>query len=174
MSNRIREVAAIFDNAETLEKAVFALQTHGFDRAAFSLLATEHAVEQKLGQRYKHIEEMEGEPKAPRETFFSRASRLEAEYGLAPALALMTAAVVGATATAITVPILVAAGSGAVVGGALGYLIHRHHAALLKEQLERGGLLLWVNVRTPEEESKAIQILQAHAARHVHAHDLAP
>ena len=173
MPNQIREVAAVFDSAEILERAVFDLQTHGFDRAAFSLLASEHAVEQKLGERYHRVEEMEDEPKAPRETFFSRASRLEAEFGLAPALAFAAAVAMGLGSTVITLPILVAAGGGAALGALLGRIIYRHHAERLQEQLERGGLLLWVNVRNPDEERKAIMILKADAGRHVHAHDLA-
>jgi len=173
MSDPIREVVAVFDDAETLESAVFDLETHGFDRAAFSLLANEDAVERKLGRRYRRIEEMEDEPEAPRETFFSRVSRLEAEFGLAPALAFIAALAVGIGATSITVPILVAAGSGGAIGAALGRMVHRHHAERLQEQLERGGLLLWVNVRNPEEERKAITVLKAHAARDVHAHELA-
>jgi hypothetical protein len=174
MSSQIREVVAVLDDADALDAAVYELETHGFDRAAFSLLASEHAVEEKLGHRYRRIEEMEDEPKAPRETFFSRASRLEAEYGLAPALALLAAVTVGFGAVAATLPVLVAAGGGAAVGAALGRLIHQQHAERLREQLARGGLLLWVNVRTPEEESKALTILKAQAARDVHAHDIAP
>jgi len=78
----IREAVAVFDDPQKLEDAVFALETHGFDRAAFSLLADEATVERKLGYRYKRVAEMEDLAKAPRETFFTRVSRLEAEYGL--------------------------------------------------------------------------------------------
>ena len=39
MVEAIREVVGVFDDPGALEKAVFALETHGFDRAAFSLLA---------------------------------------------------------------------------------------------------------------------------------------
>jgi hypothetical protein len=173
MAGSIREVVAVFDDAETLERAVYDLETHGFDRAAFSVLASEHAVERKLGQRYRRIEEMEDNPKAPRETFFSRVSQLEAEYGLAPALALIAAAGAGLGTTAAALPILVAAGGGAAVGAVLGRLIHRHHAGRLQEQLERGGLLLWVNVRGAEEERKAVAALTALGAGHIHAHDVA-
>lgn len=47
----IREVAAVFDTAEMLEEAVFDLQNHGFDRAAFSLLAREHARQRSVFRR---------------------------------------------------------------------------------------------------------------------------
>jgi hypothetical protein len=172
MIGQIREVAAIFDDVETLEKAVYDLETHGFDRAAFSVLSSERGVEQHLGHRYHRVEEMEDNPKAPRETFFSKVSRLEAEYGLAPALALIAAAAFGAGTIAVGLPMLIAAGSGAAVGAVLGRLIHRHHAERLQEQLERGGLLLWVNVRNPQEERKAVSTLTSYGARHVHAHDI--
>jgi hypothetical protein len=173
LPQQIREVVGVFDKAESLEDAVFELETHGFDRAAFSLLASEHTVEQKLGRRYRRIEEMEDEPRAPRDTFFSRASRLEAEFGLAPALGFVGAVAAGLGSAAITLPVLVAAGTGAAVGAVLGRVIRRHHAERLQEQLERGGLLLWVNVRDPQEERKAVSALQAHSARDVHAHDIA-
>jgi 4-hydroxybenzoate polyprenyltransferase len=131
-------------------------------------------VEQKLGRRYQRVEEMEDDREAPRETFFSGVSRLEAEFWLALALAVLAAAAVGLGSTAITLPMLVAAVSGAAAGAVLGRLIYRHDAERLQEQLERGGLLLWIGVRSKEQERNAMKILEAHAARHVHAHDLAP
>jgi len=173
MVETIQEVVAVFDTARQLEDAVFDLQQHGFDRAAFSLLASEHAVQQKLGHSYQRVQEMEDEPAAPRETFFSRASRIEAEYGLAALLATVAGLTVGAGSAALMVPALIAAGGGAAIGGLLGRMIHKHHAETLREQLERGGLLLWVNVRGQPEAEKAIRLLQGRAARDVHLHALA-
>lgn len=174
MSAASREVVAVFDSAEALERAVFDLETHGFDRAAFSVLANEDAVKRALGHEFRRIEEMADEPKAPRDTFFSRVSRVEAEFGLAPALAFVAALAVGFGGAGAAAPILVAAGSGAAVGAVLGRMIHRHHAETLSQQLARGGLLLWVNVRNAEQEQKAIAVLEAGGAHDVHGHDLAP
>jgi hypothetical protein len=168
MVGTIQEVVAVFDSAKQLEDAVFDLERHGFDRAAFSLLASEHVIEQKLGRRYQSIREMEDEPEAPRETFYSRVSRIEAEYGL-PAL---LAAIGGLAFGTLVVPALIAAGTGAAIGGVLGNMIHRHHAERLREQLERGGLLLWVNVRNEAEAAKAVEILGTHSAHDVHRHTL--
>ena len=67
---------------------------------------------------------------------------------------------------------LVAAGGGALIGGALGRLIHQRHATRVHEQLTRGGLLLWVNVRNAHEEEMALDTLRAHSAHEVHAHEL--
>jgi hypothetical protein len=68
---------------------------------------------------------------------------------------------------------VIAAGGGALIGVALGRLIHQQHATRVKEQLARGGLLLWVNVRDAAEEAKATKILGVHSAHDVHAHELA-
>jgi hypothetical protein len=171
MPDTIKEAVAAFDNADALDKAVFALETRGFDRAAFSVLASEDAVEQKLGHRYRQVNEVEDDPKAPRATFFSRISRLEADYLPAPALAGIGALVVAGIGTVI--PVLVAAGVGAALGAALGRLLHVHHAMLVDEQLARGGLLLWVNVRNADEEKTALEVLGAQAAHDVHVHEIA-
>jgi len=166
-----REVVGVFDSETALDEAVYALETRGFDRAAFSILASEDAVASKIGHRYREVKEIEDEPAAPRETFFSHVSRLEADYLPTPVLASM-----GALAFAGIGPIwtaLVAAGAGAALGVFLSRLMHRHHATLIGEQLERGGLVLWVNVRSPGEEQAAMEVLRTYSAHDVHVHDLA-
>ena len=121
MAGTVREVVAVFENPDDIERAVFDLETHGFDRAAISLLATEHAVKEKLGRAYHRIEEMEDEPKAPRETFFTRVSRIEAEVGVVAALASFGAlAAAGTGAAIVTIPMLNAPGSGGDSGGRAG------------------------------------------------------
>jgi hypothetical protein len=170
MAKAIREVVAVFDNPEALEEAVFALETHGFDRAAFSLLADEATVERELGHRYQRVAEMEDEPAVPRETFFSRVSRAEAEYGLPVGLASMGALALAGIGGLL--PVLVAAGSGAALGAVLGRMIYHHHAMRVQEQLARGGLLLWVNVRDAAQEKTAVETLAAHSAHDIHVHEI--
>ncbi|HVC50411.1 MAG TPA: hypothetical protein VND87_00155 [Stellaceae bacterium] len=170
MAQTIREAVAVFDDPETLEDAVFALETHGFDRAAFSLLADEATVEHKLGHRYQRVAEMENDPSAPRATFFSRVSRTEAQYGLPIGLAFIGAIALGGIGGAL--PVLVTAGGGAAIGAVLGGMMHRRYARQIEEQLVRGGILLWVNMRDAAQEETAVDILKAHSARDVHVHDI--
>ncbi len=134
------------------------------------MLADEVAAEKKLGHCYQSVKEMEDEPAAPRETFFTRVSRTEAEYGLPLGLA----AVAGLALAGVggLLPLLVAVGGGAVLGGVLGQKLHHHHASRVAEQLARGGLLLWVNVRDKAEEKTALDILVKHAAHDLHVHDI--
>ena len=172
MAETVREIVAVFENPDDIERAVFDLETHGFDRAAISLLATEQAVKEKLGREYHRIEEMEDEPKAPRETFFTRVSRIEAEVGVVAALASFGAlAAAGTGAAIVTLPMLIAAGTGAAIGGVLSGLMHRHHAQRVSEQLARGGLLLWVAVRDAKQEEIALKLLLGYATHDVHVHE---
>jgi len=118
MTYTIREVVGVFDDEKALDAAVYALQTRGFDLAEFSLLASEDAVEKKLGYRYKRVKDVEDLPDVPRGTFFSRISRLEEESLPAPVLASIGALV---SAGVSSVPTVVAAvGAGAALGAVLG------------------------------------------------------
>lgn len=171
MAATIREVVGVFDDTAALEEAVFALEIHGFDRAALSVLAGEAAVEQKLGHRYRRVEELADLPAVPRRTFFSRVSRLEAEVGLPIGLAAIGAFAL--TGFGGTLPVLIAAGGGAAIGAVLGGIMHRNYARRVAEQLARGGLLLWVNVTDAAGEKTALDILKSHAARDAHVHEIA-
>jgi hypothetical protein len=167
MTQNLREVVAVFDDLKTLESTIYELETKGFDRAAFSMLASEQAVKDKLGHHYRQVKEVEDDPKVPRATFFSRISRLEAEYLPAPALAAIGVLMLAGTGT---LPVLIAAGGGALIGAALGRLMHERQATRVQEQLDRGGLLLWVNVRNTGEEETALKVLRSRSAHDVHAH----
>lgn len=170
MINTLREVVGVFDDENSLDDAVYALETRGFDRAAFSILASEDTVAKRLGHRYRQVKDVEDEPAAPRETFFSHVSRLEADYLPAPLFASIGALALAGIGTIWMA--VVAAGAGAALGALLGRIVHEHHAKIVAEQLERGGLVLWVNVRNPREEQTAVEVLKTSSAHDVHAHDI--
>lgn len=96
---------------------------------------------------------------------------LEADYLPTPMLASVGALVLFGVGS--TLPLLIAAGAGALLGAALSRVMHEQHATRVSEQLERDGLLLWVNVRTALEEETALQVLRSHSAHDVHAHEIA-
>jgi hypothetical protein len=54
----------------------------------------------------------------------------------------------------------------------LGRMMRRHHVRRIEEQLARGGLLLWVNVRDAAQEKAAVELLGAHSGRDVLVHDI--
>ena len=72
-------------------------------------------------------------------------------------------------AAAITAASL-AGGAGGLIGSALASVVGAHHANHIQEQLEHGGLLLWVFLRDDEDEKRAKEILVKHSAHDVHVH----
>ena len=176
-SEPVREVVGIFHDAEALQAAIDELLSSGVDRAELSLLAGEHAVEKSLGHKYRKIDDLADDPVIPRAAYVSTEALGWAEGGLIAGLlyvgaALAAGAVVvsgGALAAAIAAA-AVAGGGGALIGSVLARWVGHHHAHYLEEQLERGGLLLWVRAWNADDEATASRILRNHAGDNVHIH----
>jgi len=173
----IREAVAVFDDTKSLEGAIAELQSSGFDRAEISLLAGNHAIEEKLGHLYTRTEDIEDDPDVPSVAYISSESIGDAEGALigtpmyiaaVTAAGIMTAA--GGPLAATIAAILAAGGAGAAIGGVLASLTGQHHARYLQEQLDHGGLLLWVRTRDEDRENRATEILSKHSAHDVHIH----
>lgn len=176
-ADAVREAVGIFDDRETFEAAVDELLSSGFDRAELSLLASENAVEEKLGHMYEKVEELEDDAEIPRAAYVERESVGDAEGGLIGGLGYV-GAVIGAGAAVVSggtfagavAAACLSGGAGGLIGSALAKMIDHHHADRLQAQLDRGGLLLWVHARDPEHERRATEILAKHSAHDVHVH----
>jgi hypothetical protein len=175
----VREAVGAFDNPETLQEAIDDLMSSGFDRAELSLLAAETTVEEKLGHHYEKVKDLEDEPKTARAAYVSTESIGDAEGALVGGLVYVGAtaaagAVVatGGTLAAIIAAAAVAGGAGGLIGSVLSQWLDDQQADHLQEQLNHGGLLLWVRTRDAEREKRAVQILAKHSGRDVHVHTL--
>jgi hypothetical protein len=62
--------------------------------------------------------------------------------------------------------------AGALIGTVLARWLDQHQAEHLQEQLDRGGLLLWVRTPDADSEGRAVEILRRHSAHDVHTHRL--
>ena len=175
----IREAVGVFHDPDKLQEAIDELLSYGFDRAELSLLAGEHAVEEKLGHRYRKVAELEDDPGVPRTAYVSLESIADAEGGLIGGLMYIGAVVAGGAVVAsggtlagAFLAAAMAGSAGGLFGSALAKLIDYHHADYLQGQLDKGGLVLWVHVRDPEHEQRAKRILERHSGEDVHVHDL--
>ena len=175
----IREAVGVFDSPDKLQEAIDDLMSSGFDRAELSLLAAEETVDQKLGHKYRKIAELEDDPIVPRCCYISTESIGDAKGGLIGGLMYIgaTAASGALVATGGTLALVIAAaalagGVGGLFGSLLAKSVGDHHAQYLQEQLDHGGLLLWVRTRTAEHEQRASSILSEHSGRDVHVHTL--
>lgn len=174
------ETVAVFHDATKLDAAVEALKQAGFKNDALSLLASEHAVEKKLGHRYERVEELEDSEEAPRVTYRTQVDLDDSEGTIIGSLtflpAVIAAGTVVASAGVIAAAVTGTAIAGALIGTVLTRWLDRKHADLLQEQLEQlehGGLLLWVNIPTVDERDSAVRILLDHGGTDVHVHDFA-
>ena len=176
-SRQVREAVGVFGTAEQLQNAIDDLMSSGFDRAEISLLASEQAVEEKLGHKYRKASELEDDPDVPRTAYLSTESIGDAEGAVIGTLMYVGAgilmgpvAVAGGTLAAIAGAAALGGGGGGLIGAALAGLIGEQHARRIDEQLQHGGLLLWVRTWDPEREKRAVEILSRHSGRDVHVH----
>jgi hypothetical protein len=175
----VREAVGVFDTADALQDAIDELQSSGFDLADLSLMTSEQAVEEKLGHRYQKVTELEDDSQVPRTSYIAPESIGEAQGALVGGLfyvgAIGAAGLIfasGGTMAAAIAAAAAAGGAGGLLGALLGKLIGDHHAQLLQEQLDRGGLLLWVRTWDADHEASAVDILKKHSGRDVHVHGL--
>jgi hypothetical protein len=179
VDTKIREAVGVFHDEKTLQSAVDGLLIAGFDQSHLSLLAGERTVETKLGHRYEKVAELEDDPEVPTKAFDDIDSRTEGKAAIVGGLfyvgAVAAAGIVvasGGTAAAALIAAALAGGGGGLIGAGLAQFIEHRHAHRLQEQLDHGGLLLWVRTLLVDDERRAIEILRAHGADDVHVHDL--
>ena len=171
------EAVAVFHDVAKLDAAVEALKMAGFKNDSISLLASEHAVEKKLGHRYERVEELEDSEEAPRVTYRTQADLDDSEGTIIGSLtflpAVIAAGTIVASAGVVAAAVTGTAIAGALIGTVLARWLDQKHADLIQAQLEHGGLLLWVNTATEAERESAARILLDHGGIDVHVHDFA-
>jgi hypothetical protein len=147
----IREAVGVFSRAEDLQDAIDDLLSSGFHRAELSLLASDRAAEEKLGYRYENVRKLADDPRSPRAAYVSPEALGDAEGGLIGGLVYVGAIVAagaivasGGTLTAAIPAAVLAGGAGGLIGSILARWVGDHHAGFLQDQINRGGLLLWV------------------------------
>jgi hypothetical protein len=176
----VREVAAVFRSHTALEQAVDALLIDGFDRADIDLMASADAVREKLGDVYASPEKLTEVPPTLRREFIAREDRTDLVAGVAGILTYIgaTASAVGVVASGGALALAVAAAAaGGAATGALGFalarqLLGRAASDELEQALDTGGLVLWVRVRSPEQEERAQRILREHGGEAVRVHEI--
>lgn len=177
----LSEVVGSFSDVHAMEAAVQDLLTeHGFDHGDISLLAGEEVVRKRLGHRLDDTLAAADDPQAPRRGYVAPEVRMEGRGALASVLgylggvtALGVTFATGGAAGAAILAALVGGGAAAGVGAGLGKLFDQRLAKQFHEQIDHGGILVWVRCREPECQGRAAQVLHAHGAHHVHAHTLA-
>ena len=175
----LREAVGVFASANDLQEAIDELLSSGFHRAELSLLASEEAVNEKLGSGFANVRAVEDDPVVPRTAYVSPEAIGDAQGGIVGGLAYAGATVAagavvvsGGTIVAAIVAATLVGGAGGIVGALLAKWLGDNHAHYLQTQIDHGGLLLWVRTRDTKAEERATDILKRHSSRDVHVHTL--
>ncbi len=170
------EVVGLFLSADDVESTISDLISAGWDRAELSLLAQKSAFtpEPPTTDTVRA-----GDDPSTRRAPVVSGTDVRQGRTLATSLAGVIAAFVASGATIMTGGTALAAviGAAAVGGGAaaavnaIGQWAGQSRREFMHEQIERGGILLWVMLRTPDQEHLAREILAQHGAEIVHTHE---
>ena len=174
-AGRVREAVAVFDDPDRLDNAVSELQQCGFSRADLSIADRGRA--RKLG--LSEAQELEDDPRVPRTVFVSKASIGDAEgvliggaVYLGAVVAAGFAASSGASMSTIVLAVALSGGLTGLVGLYLRGRVHRRYIASMRDQIRHGGIVLWVNLHSPEQERNAVAILKQCSAKRIHVHEV--
>lgn len=172
-----REVFGVFSSAENFENAATDLLVAGYDQRRLSVLAKDDTVEDKLGNHFERVTEIDDGKDVHRTAFVERVTKRETKAMALGALAYVgavTAAgavvVTGGTALAAGLTAVAAGGGTAAVGEVLNRAIGESDATQLQRQLDHGGIALWVAVDGPMDEEQAAMILDDNGADSVTGH----
>ncbi|HCQ63664.1 MAG TPA: hypothetical protein DIU07_00100 [Rhodobacteraceae bacterium] len=171
------EAVGVFGSYDTLRAALYDLRMHGFSRYDLSLLGDRKALKEKLGAAYWRAEDLEDDPDAPRAAFVSEEAIGEYEgaivggfFYLGSYIAMAAMLTPASTLAASIAAISVGGGPAAVLGILLARRVGRHHKDYYADQIENGGILLWVRTVDEDKEALAVKILKGHSGRDVHVH----
>ena len=173
----IPEAVGVVDTFEDLQKAFYDLRMVGFSRYDMSLLGKQEALEEKLGKAFWRSSDLEDDPEAPRAAFVSEEAIGELQGGIAGGFfflgsyVAMAAMMTAASTLAASIAAIAIGGLPAVVIGALlARRVGKHHKDYYADQIEHGGILLWVRVHDKTREELAVKIMKGHSGRDVHVH----
>jgi len=175
----VREVVGAFHSPEALEAAVTELASSGWDKSEMSLLAQEGVFHPGLPARGHDMQRAADEAEAPRAPVVEEEDVRQGRT-LATSLAAVIAAFAATGATILTgggalAAVIGAAAAGGGAGAAvntIGRWISGSRSDFLRDQIDQGGILLWVKVINAEQERQASEIIRRHGAGDVHVHEI--
>lgn len=177
-----KDTIGIFYDENNLQEAVYNLEKAGFAKDCVSILADEATLRKQLGKKFRNVRELAYDPSTPR-----RRPVLSRELNFTQGLAIFLGAAVGMTATTVSavmsahvmsdfqmmMTMLAGSVGGTLIGLGQALIMNRSHTKNIREQIRRGGLLLWVAVNGEEQERTARAILKNSAARDVNVYEFA-
>jgi hypothetical protein len=173
----IPEAVGVFDDFKSMQAAMYDLMIAGFSRYDISVLGSEEAVREKLGSAFWQSKDLEDNPDAPRAAFVSEEAMGEMEGAIVGGFLFLGSwiammALLGPASTlAASVGVAAIGGvPGAVIGTLLARRADKGHRDYYRQQIENGGILIWVRTVDAQKEKLATEIMKRHSGRDVHVH----
>lgn len=176
----VREVVGAFRSAEWLEDAITELGSKGWDKSEMSLLAQEGVFQPGIPAHGHDMHQAADEPELKRSPVVEDEDVRQGRT-LATSLAAVVAAFAASGATILTgggalaamIGAAAAGGGAAAAANTIGRWISGSRSDFLRDQIDQGGILLWVKVQGTAQENEASEILRRHGANDVHVHEIA-
>ncbi|WP_417260595.1 hypothetical protein [Celeribacter sp.] len=175
---KVPEAVGVFETFDSFQKAFYDLRMVGFSRFDLSVLGSENALKEKFGAAYLSTKDIEDDPHVPRAAFVSEEAIGELEgmvvggaFFIPSYIAMAAMAAAGATAAGTAAAVAIVGLPAAAIGVLLARRVQQHHKDYYADQIEKGGILLWVRVADERHEKLAIDILKGHSGKDVHVHD---
>ncbi len=165
------EIVGVFSSIEELDQAVDELFTHGYNPASLSVLANEEAIKHELKRSYRRINELMDDSNVPRATFYAEENFILAQgvvIGVLMYIGGIIAAYISNIKDGSIFLALITAGISTLVGVLLASIIKRHHSEYIEQQLQKGGLILWVQLHDKASRNIVARVLKNNNATHVH------
>jgi hypothetical protein len=176
---KVREVTGVFSSRAAATPAVDELLLAGFDRADIDAIAEGEPLRKRIGRIPVPAVELADVPVTPRQEFIMPED-VAGVFALWVSVMGCFGAMIGAAAVIASGGTTAGAVIAAVVGGGVGCTLGGLIAKLWRRRWTRAsgtppgtdGLVLWVRVRTPDREQKALHILTVHGGRAVRVHEI--
>jgi hypothetical protein len=177
--HQLREAVARFSDPMKLEAAISDLQSHGFDRADISFVAHEGVLGEKPATAGEPSQTVAENPNVPREAPVESTDMRQGRV-LATSMSSVIAAFAAAgfaVATGGTAALAAGAAAAAGIGvgaasAAIGKKASDDRRQYIREQLDEGGVVVWVGTRDAAAEARAVAILRGAGGLDVHVHDV--
>lgn len=172
------EIVATMPSPEALEEAIASVTSAGWDRSELSVLAQRHLIPSNGDIADPHAAAVD---QATDTQGVTTDPDVRQTRTLAAGMAGVIAAFVASGATILTggAALTAIVGAAAAGGGAMALTeglagaADKQHGEFLHKQVERGGILLWIKLHGPADETKARNILARHGATEIRVYPLA-
>jgi outer membrane lipoprotein SlyB len=173
----IREVVGVFMCKDDLQNSIRALEGTAFPRQDISVMGNRSELEKVFGEKTVAPEFAMANPDTPRQAPSRPEEQTIGAAGMIGGTAYVGAMAMALAAGAVTFPAIISAAviggiSGGTLGAILSKLLGSRYNRHLEEQVEKGGLLLWVRTPDKDKEEMAMRTMITNNAYNVDIHEI--